>query len=315
MPIALAGLGGLWSERAGVVNIGLEGMMILGTLGAGYFGFHYGVWAGRARRPLASALLGGLLHALATVVFGVDHIVSGVADQHHRAGRRRLPRRDLVQRARGWRPDAVTATARAAEIDLLFIADPMNTPRGEALVPDQRPRGGRGDAHQEPRPSSLIGLVLIFGTTWVLWRTRFGLRLRSCGESPSAAETLGVNVYRYKFIAVLISGALAGLGGAFLAMVSSSGFQVGQTGGRGYIGLAAMIFGNWRPVGLLFGSLLFGYTQALPLRERHRHPARAAAARRRDPDRPGGLPAAARFSPGERRVVSPSPARSWCGTS
>jgi simple sugar transport system permease protein len=113
----------------------------------------------------------------------------------------------------------------------------------------------------------VIGLVLVIGTTWALWRTRFGLRLRSCGEAPSAAETLGVNVYRYKFVAVLISGGLAGFGGALLAMVSSSGFQVGQTNGRGYIGLAAMIFGNWRPTGLFMGSTLFGYTQALPFRQ------------------------------------------------
>ena len=109
--------------------------------------------------------------------------------------------------------------------------------------------------------------MLIFGTTWALWKTRFGLRLRSCGEAPSAAETLGVNVYRYKFVAVLISGAFAGFGGALLSMVSVSGFQVGQTNGRGYIGLAAMIFGNWRPVGMFLGSTLFGYTQALPFRE------------------------------------------------
>ena len=84
---------------------------------------------------------------------------------------------------------------------------------------------------------------------------------------PAAAESLGVNVYRYKFVAVLISGGLAGLGGAYLALVSSSGFQVGQTGGRGFIGLAAMIFGNWRPTGLFMGSTLFGYTQALPFRQ------------------------------------------------
>ena len=100
----------------------------------------------------------------------------------------------------------------------------------------------------------------------MLWRTSFGLRLRSCGESPAAAESLGVNVLRYKFIAVLISGGLAGLGGGVLAMVASSNYRDGQTGGRGYIGLAAMIFGNWRPGGLLAGSGLFGYTETLGLR-------------------------------------------------
>ena len=100
----------------------------------------------------------------------------------------------------------------------------------------------------------------------MLWRTSFGLRLRSCGENPQAAETLGVNVYLYKYIAVVVSGGLAGIGGGFLALVSSSGFNTGQTGGRGYIGLAAMIFGNWRPGGLLVGALTFGYTDSLRLR-------------------------------------------------
>ena len=106
-------------------------------------------------------------------------------------------------------------------------------------------------------------------STWcVLWRTSFGLRLRSCGESPAAAESLGVNVLRYKFVAVLISGGLAGLGGGFLAMVASSNYRDGQTGGRGYIGLAAMIFGNWRPGGLLAG--------VRPVRlHRHARPARS----------------------------------------
>jgi simple sugar transport system permease protein len=113
---------------------------------------------------------------------------------------------------------------------------------------------------------TLLALALIVGTGWLLWHSPFGLRLRSCGESPSAAETLGVNVYRYKFVAITMSGVFAGMGGAYLALVASSGYQNGQTGGRGYIGLAAMIFGNWRPGGLLTGSLLFGYTDAASLR-------------------------------------------------
>ncbi len=112
----------------------------------------------------------------------------------------------------------------------------------------------------------IISFLLLVVTWCVLWRTSFGLRLRSCGESPAAAESLGVHVLRYKFVAVLISGGLAGLGGGVLAMVASSNYRDGQTGGRGYIGLAAMIFGNWRPGGLLTGSGLFGYTQTLGLR-------------------------------------------------
>ena len=113
----------------------------------------------------------------------------------------------------------------------------------------------------------VIAFLLVLLTWFVLWRTSFGLRLRSCGESPAAAESLGVKVLRYKFVAVLISGGLAGLAGGFLAMVASSNYRDGQTGGRGYIGLAAMIFGNWRPGGLLAGSGLFGYTETLGLRQ------------------------------------------------
>jgi simple sugar transport system permease protein len=101
---------------------------------------------------------------------------------------------------------------------------------------------------------------------WLLWRTTFGLRIRSVGEDPHAAETLGIGVYRYKYYAVIISGGVAGLGGAFLSTVASSIYREGATGGRGYIGLAAMIFGNWRPGGLAIGASLFGYTDALQLR-------------------------------------------------
>jgi general nucleoside transport system permease protein len=101
----------------------------------------------------------------------------------------------------------------------------------------------------------------------VLWKTRFGLRLRSCGENPHAAESLGVNVYTHKYIAVIASGALAGIGGAALVLnPGQPGYLEGQTGGRGFIGLAAMIFGNWRPGGLLGGAALFGYADGLQLR-------------------------------------------------
>jgi simple sugar transport system permease protein len=113
---------------------------------------------------------------------------------------------------------------------------------------------------------TLLAAVLFVASFFVLWKTSFGLRLRSCGENPIAAESLGVNVYLYKYIAVIVSGGLAGLAGAFLAMVPSHIYLEGQTGGRGYIGLAAMIFGNWRVGGLATGAGLFGYSDALQLR-------------------------------------------------
>jgi len=112
---------------------------------------------------------------------------------------------------------------------------------------------------------TVLAIVVVIGTAWLLWRTAFGLRLRSCGEEPYAAESLGVNVYKYKYIAVIVSGAMAGLGGSALA-ISAHQFRDGQTGGRGFIGLAALIFGNWRPGALGAGAGLFGYTDAIQLR-------------------------------------------------
>jgi ABC-type uncharacterized transport system permease subunit len=266
MPIMLAGLGGLWSERAGIVNIGLEGMMILGTYGAGYFGYHYGAWAG-VLGAIFMGMLGGLVHAVATVVFGVDHIISGVAINIIALGSVQylasltfadLPGGGTTQSPK--LPDVPTVTIGplsdalfdVEKKDWFFISEVAALLRAfcnnlSFLV--------------------IIALLLLVLTWWVLWRTAFGLRLRSCGESPSAAESLGVKVLRYKFVAVLVSGGLAGLGGGILAMVASSNYRDGQTGGRGYIGLAAMIFGNWRPGGLLAGSGLFGYTQTLGLRQ------------------------------------------------
>jgi ABC-type uncharacterized transport system permease subunit len=114
----------------------------------------------------------------------------------------------------------------------------------------------------------VIALLLVPATGWLLWRTRFGLRLRICGERPQAGEAQGVNVYRYKYIGVVISGALAGLAGAYIASPDLSGIYLeGQTTGRGFIGLAALIFGNWRPWGVLGGALLFGYPFGIGLRD------------------------------------------------
>ena len=265
-PIAMAGLGGLWSERAGVVNIGLEGMMILGTLGAGYIGYNYG-WVAGVLGAVLFGVVGGALHALATVVFAVDHIVSGVAINIIALGISGFLAEVWFSALPGGGPTQSPPLPSIPRVDLPFLAEPAKAlaDRGWFVLSDLASL-----VEVFTRNLSLlhvVGLLLLPASFWLLWRTRFGLRLRSVGESPAAAESLGVNVYRYKIVAVLISGALAGLGGAMIAMVSSSGFQVGQTSGIGYIGLAAMIFGNWRPTGLLIGALLFGYTQALPFRD------------------------------------------------
>ncbi|WP_037605585.1 ABC transporter permease [Streptacidiphilus rugosus] len=263
VPIGMAGLGGLWSERSGVVNIGLEGMMILGTFFGAWGSWHWGAWAGVLCGVIGGAL-GGLLHAIVTVTFTVDHVVSGVAI-------------NLL---------ALGATEYLASQTFQKVVGSKQSPPLASLsswnIPGISPWLTKLEAHHWFFVSDLAGIIggfvtglsvltvlaiaLLVGTYFLLWRTPFGLRLRSCGENPTAAESLGVNVYKYKYIAVVVSGALAGLGGVFMVMVSSNVYQDGQTGGRGFIGLAALIFGNWRVGGMALGAMLFGYTDSLQLR-------------------------------------------------
>jgi general nucleoside transport system permease protein len=265
VPLLLVGLGGLWAERAGVVNIGLEGMMVLGTWCGAYVALDHGPWAGIVAGAVGGAL-GGLLHALATVTFGVDHIVSGVAINLLGPGVARFLS-SLLFTSRGGgatqspqvpQPETFTVPGVSSALDglaakhIFFVSDLA---------------GVLGGMVTGVSWVTLLAILLVPFTFYVLWRTRFGLRLRSCGENPYAAESLGVNVTLYKYIGVTASGAFAGLGGAFLSLVATNIFREGQTGGRGFIGLAAMIFGNWRPGGLALGAGLFGFTDALQLRQ------------------------------------------------
>ncbi|HLN79093.1 MAG TPA: ABC transporter permease [Nocardioidaceae bacterium] len=268
-PILMAAMGGLWSERSGVVNIGLEGQMILGTWGAGYFTYYYGPWQGILGAALLGAI-GGLIHAIATVTFGVDHIVSGVAINIIGLGAAKFLAEayfaDLNSDRGTGGVKQLVGLERPPSFTVPGISDWTSTLAAKHwfIVSDL----AATVAALTTRMSWVTVLVfaLVALTAWLLWRTSFGLRLRSCGENPQAAESLGVNVYRYKYIAVLVSGAFAGIGGGYLALVASSGFVTGQTNGRGFIGLAAMIFGNWRPGGILAGASMFGYTDSLPLR-------------------------------------------------
>jgi simple sugar transport system permease protein len=265
IPIALAGLGGLWSERAGVVNIGLEGMLIVGTLGGAYFAYHYGVLAG-VLGAMLFGLLAACLHALATVLLGVDHIVSGVAINIIAAGLAAFLAKVFFSDLPGGGPTQSPPIGKPWTISLPWLHEPLRTLEGKHwfLVSDLAAVGAA--VTRNLSVLTVVALLLFVATWWILWHTPFGLRLRSTGEAPSAAESLGVPVYTYKFVAVAMSGALAGLGGAYLAMVSASGYSNGLSQNMGYIGLAAMIFGNWRPGGLLLGASLFGYTQSLRLR-------------------------------------------------
>jgi general nucleoside transport system permease protein len=265
IPIGLAGLGGLWAERAGVVNIGLEGMMILGTWFGAWAGYQWGPWTGVLFGIIGGAL-GGLLHAVVTVTFGVNHIVSGVAVNILAVGATRYLSEFTFDTAEGGSSKQSPRIDAITEITVPGLSDWMHDlqARHWFLVSDLA--GVIGGLVTGLSLLTVVALLLVPGTWWLLWRTPFGLRLRSCGENPVAAESLGVNVYRYKYVAVVISGGLAGLGGAFLAIVSTGIYQEGQTGGRGYIGLAAMIFGNWMPGGMALGAGLFGFTDSLKLR-------------------------------------------------
>jgi general nucleoside transport system permease protein len=271
LPIALAGLGGLVCERAGVVNIGLEGMMILGTWGAGWAGYQWGAWGALVGALLGGAL-GGLLHAVATVTFGVDHIISGVAINLLAAGAARFLSELLYRGVPGGGPtQSPTVKGGGATFDVpVLVSGPDllgRLERSRVVVLADLAGLARG-LLLDVSVFEVIGVALFPAVGFVLWRTAVGLRLRSAGENPWAAESLGVNVIRMKYAAVVCSGALAGLGGLFLVLFSGL-YKEGQSGGRGYIGLAAMIFGNWRPGGLLSGAVLFGYTDAIRLRSQN----------------------------------------------
>jgi simple sugar transport system permease protein len=276
VPIVLAALGGLFSERAGVVNIGLEGMMILGAWAGGYIGSQHGPWAGLFAAIIFGSI-GALVHAIATVTFGVDHVVSGVAINIIAAGLVRYLSTLLYQGGSwpgpsqspgietisvnglpvlsgghyfGWNsPDVLGAIAQH---NWFFVSDLASILRGLT-----------GDVSYV----TVVAISFVPLAYFILWRTAFGLRLRSAGEAPVAAESLGVNVYAMKYAGVLISGGFAGLGGGFLAIVAASNYQENQVAGRGYIGLAALLFGNYRPGGLLAGAGLFGFADALQLRD------------------------------------------------
>ena len=280
IPIMLAGLAALWSERVGIVNIGIEGMMILGTWFGGYGAWQFGPWYGLLFGILGGAA-GGLIHALAVVKFNVNHIISGVAMNLFAFGAMRylseivyaqdtaggkagggiskspkqqgpIPRFNMPflggGKIFGWRsPDLLGWFERR---HWFLLGDAAGILRGLMVGVSW---------------ASVLALLLVPVTGWVLWRSRFGLRVRSSGEAPSAAESLGVKVSPLRYISLAISGGLAGFGGAFLSIVSANYYQQGQTQSKGYIGIATTIFGNWRPSGVLGGATLFGFAEALNL--------------------------------------------------
>jgi len=258
VPILLTALGAVFSERGGVVNIGLEGIMIMGTFwGAAvtHFvarGFPEFTVAHPNIAPLvgilAAAFVGtlfALIHAVVSITFRVNQIISGVTINLLAAGLARF-------------------------LNILFFRVSTQSPGINGFTPISIPLlrdiPGLAPLAKSVSPVIPVALLLVLIGQWVLRRTRFGLRLRAVGEHPLAADTLGVNVYLMRYLGVLISGALAGMAGGYLAIEQGRGYLEGMTQGRGFIALAAMIFGNWWPLGALGASVLFGYFDAFSLR-------------------------------------------------
>jgi simple sugar transport system permease protein len=234
-PLTLAALGGMMCERSGVVNIALEGIMLTGAF-VGYaaaFATH-NLWLGVLGAILAGMLIAAL-HAVLSISFLVDQIVSGTVINILAVG--------------------ITGVFYRNFIESQNTAGPGTLPQWNVPLLSQIPV--LGPIFFQNQFVTYAMLVLIVIVHFTLFHTVWGLRSRACGEHPLAAETAGINVYFVRYVNVIASGALAGLGGAYFSLQQIGNFLPGMTGGRGFIGLAAMIFGHWTPVGAFLASLLF----------------------------------------------------------
>ncbi|MCW2955789.1 MAG: transporter permease [Thermoleophilia bacterium] len=228
-PLILAALGGLFSERSGIVNIALEGMMTAGAFFAIYGAAQGGHWLVGIVVSIVAGMAFALIHAVATITFQADQIVSGTA--------------------------VILIAAGLVNFLNLTLFGPQGSP---------------ADLSTPPRIAGVsvlvpLAFIAVAVTTFVIFRTPFGLRLRSVGEHPRAADTVGINVYRMRYIAVIISGGLAGLAGSLISFNVSS-YTENMIAGNGFIALAALIFGKYRPVPVMLGCLLFGFSQGLASR-------------------------------------------------
>ncbi len=254
-PLLFACLAGLFSERAGIFDIGLEGKMLMAAFfSAAVAAITGSVWLGLLAGVASSMTLSGL-HGLASITFRGNQLISGVAINFLAAGMTVLIAQDWF--SQGGRTPSLIGAGRF---------EPITLPFAEALA---------GVPFLGPIYAELISghSILVYmaalavpGTWWVLYRTRFGLRLRAVGENPAAVDTAGVSVVGLRFAAVAICGVLCGLAGAYLATALQAGFVKDMTAGRGFIALAALIFAKWKPWAAMWSCLLFGLLQAIALR-------------------------------------------------
>jgi ABC-type uncharacterized transport system permease subunit len=249
-PIALGAMTGLWCERSGVVNIGIEGMM-LSSAGVGFTVYatmgnaNHETWLWVA--ILCAVLTGGLigtLHAVVTVSFRVDQIISGVVINLLALGLTGFLRAELIV------PSGYTSGQSTTPVGLPLLSSIPVV--GKQLFSN--------------KPIFFMMFAIVFLSWFVLWKTPWGLRVRSCGENPHAAETLGIDVIKTRYQAVILGGLIAGLAGAWFSLETQAGFQDAMTNGTGFIALAALIFGKWKPWTAFAGAMLFGFTRALGVR-------------------------------------------------
>jgi len=243
IPLLIVALGGLFSERSGVVNIGLEGLMVVGGFASAltisklqetHQGEVWVIWVGILVAVLTGALF-SLLHAFASINLHADQVISGIAINMIAGALTIFLARNLT----GSGNIRVNGMDRG---DVRFLSD----------IPII------GDLFfKNAYATTWLVLLILIVSTFVIYKTRFGLRLRACGEYPQAADAAGINVYRIRYLGVIISGAFSGLGGAII-LVTYSGEFTGSVAGLGFLAIAALIFGQWKPLGILAATLFFG---------------------------------------------------------
>ncbi len=254
-PLLLACLAGLYSERAGVFDIGLEGKMLGAAFAAAAAAAVWGsAWVGLLAAVLTSVFL-ALVHGFACITHRGNQIVSGVAINFIALGMTALLGQAWFNR--GGRTPPLSSEARFGDVhwpgaDWLADVPVLGDLYSELFS------GHKGLVY--------IAFLAVPLTAWILMRTRFGLRLRATGENPAAVDTAGISVVRIRYMAVICCGLLCGLAGAYLSIAQTAGFVQDMTAGKGFIALAALVFAKWRPVQAMFACLLFGFLDALAIR-------------------------------------------------